>query len=64
MSVFLLALLDLGIKIAQAKLSGNAAEIAKIPALLVKMAANLNQLSVAEVGKPIDWSNIQEHEHL
>ena len=64
MSVFLLALMELGIKIAKAKMSGTAAGAANIPLLLVKMAANLNKLSIEEIGEPIDWSNIQEHDHL
>jgi len=56
-----LILAEIILKIIAAKAGGDAATI---PGLILKMASKLNQLSVEEIGQPIDWDKIKEHGHL
>ncbi len=57
-------LAELTLKIIAAKLSGKAEEIAKIPGLARESVIALNNLTIEETGKPIDWDSIKEHHHF
>jgi len=64
MGMLMLTLFEIGLKIAAARVGGNAVEIAKIPTLMRQMVLAVDALYKSEVGEPIDWSKIREHEHL
>ena len=64
MGMLMLTLFEIGLKIAAARVGGNAEEIAKIPTLMRQMILAVDALYKSEVGEPIDWSKIHEHEHL
>jgi len=60
----LFGFLQLGLDIAAAHAGGNVDEIAKTGPTLRKMAQAVDKLYLEEVGQPLDWSKIHEHEHL
>lgn len=60
----LLSLIQMGLKVVSAHTSGNTAEIAKTGPVLIDMARAVDTLYKEEVGQPMDWSKIHEHEHL
>lgn len=64
MTTFILALIEISLQIFRAHVSGNEAEIAKIPQLLIKIVRDVDAAYEREVGQPIDWSTIRQHEHL
>ena len=64
MGMLMLTLFEIGLKIAAARVGGNAKEIAKIPTLMRQMVLAVDALYKSEVGEPIDWSKIREHKHL
>jgi len=60
----LLSLIQKGLQIVSAHTTGNISEIAKTGPALIEMARAVDTLYKEEVGQPLDWSNIHEHEHL
>ena len=64
MGVLMLALFEIGLKVAAARVGGDAEKIAEIPTLMRKMVLAMDNLYKSEVGQPIDWSKIREHGHL
>jgi len=64
MSAFVFALIEISLQIFRAHATGNAAEIAKIPGLLIKIVRDVDLEYEKEVGQRIDWSTIRQHEHL
>jgi len=64
MGMLMLTIFQIGTKIAAAHLGGKVEEIAKVPGLVINMAQAVNDLSVSEVGQPIDWNKITEHHHF
>jgi len=64
MGVLMITLFEIGLKIAAARVGGKAEEIAKIPTLMRQFVVAVDRLYASEVGEPIDWSKIHEHEHL
>lgn len=59
-----LLLAKIAMQILSARIGGTGDEVAKIPGLIIEAVVALNQLSVEETGKPIDWSSLQEHHHF
>ncbi len=64
MGMLMLTLFEIGLKIAAARVGGDVEEIAKIPKLMRQMVVAVDDLYKSEVGQPIDWSRIREHDHL
>ena len=60
----LLSLIQKGLQIVSAHTPGNTSEIAKIGPDLIEMARAVDTLYKEEMGQPIDWTKIHEHEHL
>ena len=64
MSTFIFTLIEVSLQIFRAHASGNVAETAKIPQLLIKIVRDVDAQYEKEVGQPIDWNTIRQHEHL
>ena len=60
----LLSLIQMGLKVVAAHTSGNTVEIAKTGPILMEMAGAIDTLYREEIGQPMDWSKIHEHDHL
>ena len=64
MGMLMLTLFEIGLKIAAARVGGDVEEIAKMLKLMRQMVVAVDDLYKSEVGQPIDWSRIREHDHL